>query len=116
MAIAAYTLAVIVVVAHNKDSLWAINVIGALKLTLLVFISISGLVILVGHVPRVENPGINFRDGFAGTTSSGYNLSQAMVNISFAFSGWQNAFNMANEIKNPIPLFRPSRRTTPPRC
>lgn len=106
VAIAAYTLAVICVIAHNKYSLWAINAIGALKLTLLVFISISGLVILGGHVGRIESPGINFTEGFAGTTSSGYNLSQAMVNISFAFSGWQNAFSMANEIKNPVPTLK----------
>jgi amino acid transporter len=97
------TLAVITVITHNKYSLWAINVIGALKLLLLLFISISGLVTLGGHFPQVENPGINFRHGFQDTTSSGYSLSQAMVNITFAFSGWQNAFSMANEIKNPIP-------------
>ncbi|KAF1913065.1 amino acid permease-domain-containing protein [Ampelomyces quisqualis] len=104
VAIAAYTFAVICVVAHNRCSLWAINGIGALKLLLLVFISISGLVILGGHAPRVANPGINFRhgNGMSGTTSSGYNLSQAMVNISFAFSGWQSAFSMANEIKSPL--------------
>jgi amino acid transporter len=108
VAIAAYTFAVICVVAHNRYSLWAINGIGALKILLLVFISISGFVILGGHAPRVENPGINFRDGNAmsGTTSSGYNLSQAMVNISFAFSGWQNAFSMANEIKSPLPTLK----------
>ncbi|EAT77829.1 hypothetical protein HBI56_192910 [Parastagonospora nodorum] len=108
VAIAAYTFAVICVVAHNRYSLWAINGIGALKVLLLVFISISGLVILGGHVPRVANPGINFRNGngMSGTTSSGYNLSQAMVNISFAFSGWQNAFSMANEIKNPLPTLK----------
>ena len=108
VAIAAYTFAVICVVAHNRFSLWAINGIGALKILLLVFISISGFVILGGHAPRVENPGINFRNGNAmsGTTSSGYNLSQAMVNISFAFSGWQNAFSMANEIKSPLPTLK----------
>ncbi|KAI1066354.1 hypothetical protein LB506_008506, partial [Fusarium annulatum] len=106
VAIAAYTLAVITVIAHNRYSLWAINVIGALKLLLLLFISISGLVILGGHFGRIENPGINFRHGFQGTTSSGYSLSQAMVNITFAFSGWQNAFSMANEIKNPIPTLK----------
>jgi amino acid transporter len=106
VAIAAYTLAVITVISHNKYSLWAINVIGALKLILLVFISISGLVILGGHVSRIENPGINFTDSFNGTTSSGYNLSQAMVNITFAFAGWQNAFSMANEIKNPVPTLK----------
>jgi amino acid transporter len=106
VAIAAYTLAVICVILHNKYSYWAINVIGGLKLILLTFIAISGLVILGGHVPRIENPGINYKDGFAGTTDSGYNLSQAMVNISFAFQGWHNAFSMANEIKNPIPVLK----------
>ncbi|VUC30570.1 unnamed protein product [Clonostachys rosea] len=108
VAIAAYTLAVICVAAHNRYAYWAINGIGALKLLLLVFISISGLVILGGHVPSIKNPGINFADGngFVGTTSSGYNLSQAMVNITFAFSGWQNAFSMVNEIKNPIPTLK----------
>lgn len=37
VAIATYTLAVVCVVVHNKYPLWAINVIGAPKLTLLVF-------------------------------------------------------------------------------
>lgn len=77
-----------------------------LKITLLVFISISGLVILGGHVGRVENPGSNFSNGFAGTTSSGNDLAVAMVNIVFAYTGWQNAFNMANEIKNPVPTLK----------
>ncbi|RBR22471.1 hypothetical protein FVER53590_10759 [Fusarium verticillioides] len=106
VAIAAYTLAVITVIAHNKYSLWAINAIGALKLLLLFFISISGLVILGGHFPRIENPSINFRHGSQDTTSSGYSLSQAMVNITFTFSGWQNAFSMTNKIKNPIPILK----------
>ncbi|KAF5636134.1 high affinity methionine permease [Fusarium sp. NRRL 52700] len=106
IAIAAYTLAVITVIAHNRYSLWAINAIGALKLLLLLFISISGLVILGGHFGRIENPGISFSKGFQGTTSSGYSLSQAVVDITFAFSGWQNAFSMANKIKNPIPTLK----------
>ncbi|KAJ4016262.1 hypothetical protein NW752_003385 [Fusarium irregulare] len=106
VAIAAYTLAVITVIAHNRYSLYAINVFGALKLLLLVFISISGLVILGGNFGSIPDPSLNYRHGFEGTTSSGYNLSQAMVNISFAFSGWQNAFSMANEIKNPIPTLK----------
>jgi amino acid transporter len=111
VAIAAYTLAVICVISHNRYSYWLINVLGALKLLLLLFIAISGLVILGGHT-SVPNPGANFTNGFAGTTSSGYDLSQAMVNISFAFSGWQNAFSMANEIKNPIPTLKKNATTS----
>ncbi|KAH7358968.1 high-affinity methionine permease [Plectosphaerella cucumerina] len=106
VAIAAYTLAVIFVIANNKFSLWLSNIIGAMKLILLTFISISGFVILGGHVKRVPNPGANFNNAFQGTTDSGYDLSQAMVNIIFAYTGWSNAFNMANEIKNPIPTLK----------
>lgn len=112
VAIAAYTVAVLAVIAHNKYSLWAINIIGALKLLLLAVIAISGLVVLGGHVPGIEDAHLNFADGFAGTTSSGYNLSQAMVNISFAFSGWQNAFGMVNEIKNPVPTLKKNATTS----
>lgn len=36
VAIAAYTLAVICVLAHNRYSLWLVNVIGVLKLLTLV--------------------------------------------------------------------------------
>lgn len=36
VAIAAYTLAVICVIAHNRYSLWLVNIIGVLKLTTLV--------------------------------------------------------------------------------
>ncbi|KAH7127942.1 high-affinity methionine permease [Dactylonectria estremocensis] len=106
VAIAAYTFAVICVIAHNKYSLWASNVIGALKLILLTFIAISGLVILGGHNSRIKDPGANFRNGFSGTTDNGNDLSSAMVSITFAYAGWQNAFNVANEIKNPIPTLK----------
>ncbi|ROT37599.1 high-affinity methionine permease [Sodiomyces alkalinus F11] len=102
VAIAAYTLAVVCVIAHNKYSLWATNVIGALKLTLLIFISITGLVILGGNVDRVPDPHRNFRDGFRGTTTDGNDLASALVSIIFAYTGYSNAFNMANEIKRPV--------------
>ncbi|KAJ2976868.1 hypothetical protein NQ176_g4691 [Zarea fungicola] len=52
VAIAAYTAAVICVVAHNKYSLWAVNALGVLKVLTLVFISITGFVVLGGNVKR----------------------------------------------------------------
>ncbi|KLU91233.1 high-affinity methionine permease [Magnaporthiopsis poae ATCC 64411] len=108
VAIAAYTLAVVCVVAHNKYSLWATNVIGALKIGTLVFIGILGLAVLGGNVDkrRVPDPGRNFRNSFDGTTTSGNNLSSALVSIVFSYTGYQNAFNVVNEIKNPIPKLK----------
>lgn len=95
-----------VVLVHNKYSLWAINVLGVVKITTLVFISITGLVVLGGHVPRVPQPGANFRDAFDGTTTNGNDLSTALVSIVFAYSGYANAFNVVNEIRNPVPSIK----------
>ncbi|KAJ3539462.1 hypothetical protein NM208_g5486 [Fusarium decemcellulare] len=106
VAIAGYTLAVICVIAHNKYSLWATNVLGFLKIITLIFISITGLVVLGGNVSRVPDPKANFRDSFAGTTNNGNDLSTALVNIVFSYSGYANAFNVVNEIKNPIPTIK----------
>ncbi|KAI1495521.1 amino acid permease-domain-containing protein [Biscogniauxia marginata] len=106
VAIAAYTLAVICVLLHNKFSLWAVNFIGVIKILTLVFISITGFVVLGGHVSRVPNPGANFHNAFEGTTTNGNDLSVALVNIIFAYTGYQNAFSVVNEIKNPIPTLK----------
>jgi len=106
VAIAAYTLAVICVVAHNKYSLWAVNLFGALKIITLVFISITGFVVLGGHVSTVQDPHVNFRNSFEGTTDNGNDLASALVNIVFSYTGYANAFNVVNEIKDPIPQIK----------
>ncbi|KAI8300586.1 Taurine hydroxylase-like protein SAT17 [Colletotrichum sp. SAR11_240] len=106
VAIAAYTFAVICVVAHNKYSLWATNIIGAIKIITLIFISITGLVVLGGHVDHIPDPNANFRNSFEGTTDNGNDLATALVNIIFSYTGYSNAFNVVNEIKNPIPVLK----------
>ncbi|KAG9499519.1 hypothetical protein J7337_007975 [Fusarium musae] len=106
VAIAAYTLAVIFVIAHNKYSLWLVNFIGALKILTLVFISIAGFVVLGGNVKRIPDPGHNFRDAFAGATPNGNDLASALVSIVFSYAGYWNAFNVVNEIQNPIPTLK----------
>lgn len=105
VAVAAYTLAVICVVVHNKYSLWAVNIFGVFKVILLVVISITGLVILGGNT-SIQDPQANFRDSFAGTTTNGNDLSNAIVNIVFSYSGYENAFKVVNEIKRPVPTLK----------
>ncbi|KAF4981693.1 hypothetical protein FZEAL_2580 [Fusarium zealandicum] len=106
VAIAAYTVAVIFVIANNRFSLWTTNFLGFLKIITLIFISITGLVVLGGNVPHIPDPKINFRDSFKGTTNNGNDLSTALVNIVFAYTGYSNAFNVVNEIKRPIPTIK----------
>ncbi|KAF4450778.1 hypothetical protein F53441_6110 [Fusarium austroafricanum] len=106
VAIAAYTLAVICVIAHNKYSLWAVNVFGFLKIITLIFISITGFVVLGGNVSHIPDPNVNFRNAFEGTTDNGNDLSTALVNIVFSYTGYANAFNVVNEVKRPIPTIK----------
>ncbi|KAH7170004.1 amino acid permease-domain-containing protein [Dactylonectria macrodidyma] len=104
--IAAYTLAIIFAASHNRYSLIASNVIGAIKVVTLVFISIAGLVVLGGNVKHIPDPKANFRNAFQGETPNGNDLSGALVSIVFSYAGYNNAFNVVNEIKNPIPTLR----------
>lgn len=68
-------------------------------------ISIPGFVVLGGGT-KIADPDANFRDPFAGTTSNGFNLANALVNalvnITFSYQGYENAFNVMGEVKNPI--------------
>ncbi|KAK7429075.1 hypothetical protein QQZ08_004290 [Neonectria magnoliae] len=106
VAIAAYTLAIIFAVANNKWSLWASNVIGGIKILTLIFISIAGLVALGGNIHHVPHPTANFKNAFNGESPNGNDLSSALVSIVFSYAGYNNAFNVVNEIKNPIPTLR----------
>ncbi|XP_014556384.1 hypothetical protein COCVIDRAFT_100056 [Bipolaris victoriae FI3] len=104
LAVACYTAAVLVVLFHTRASYWISNAIGAIKLITLVFIAITGLVVLGGHT-RVKNPSAGFRDAFDGSPS-GYGVTNAMYKIIFAYAGYENAFNVVNEVKNPVKNIR----------
>ncbi|PBP18189.1 high affinity methionine permease [Diplocarpon rosae] len=43
--------------------------------------------------------GLNFRNSFDGTTNDAYGITNALVRINFAYSGWENCFNVVAEIK-----------------
>jgi amino acid transporter len=74
----------------------------------LIFISITGFVVLGGNVESIPDPTVNFRNSFEGTTNNGNDLANALVNIVFSYTGYSNAFNLVNEVKNPIKTIRKS--------
>ena len=69
-------------------------------------ISITGFVVLGGGVKSIPDPGANFRNAFEGSTNDAHGLISALVRINFAYEGYANAFNMVNEVKNPIRTIR----------
>ncbi|KAJ7182389.1 amino acid/polyamine transporter I [Mycena crocata] len=105
VAVAGYTVASLFVIASTKWSLRLVNLVGFLKTVTLVFISITGFVVLSGRT-RVQDPHVNFHDAFQGSTHSGNNIANALVKINFAFSGYANSINVINEINNPLVTVR----------
>ncbi|TFK75091.1 high affinity methionine permease [Pluteus cervinus] len=105
LAVGVFTIIIIICLLSTKWSLRMSDAIGLVKVLTLVFIAITGLVVLGGHT-SVPDPGANFRNAFAGTTSNGNGLATALVKVNFAFSGFENAFNVTNEVKNPVRTLR----------
>lgn len=84
---------------HTKISYHISNAIGVVKIALLLFIIITGFVVLGGGT-KVEDPKANFRNSFEGTqNASAYGLTIALYRIIFSYGGYNNAFNVVNEIK-----------------
>ncbi|KAL2260309.1 hypothetical protein VTK26DRAFT_5717 [Humicola hyalothermophila] len=97
VAVAGYTAAFLGLVAFNtRFSYWVSNGIGLVKVLTLVFIAITGLVVLGGHVARVPDPKANFVDAFDGRATP-YGLTNALYKIIFSYIGYENAFNVVNE-------------------
>lgn len=88
-----------VLVFNTKYAYWFSNAVGIVKICTLVFVILTGFVVLGGNT-RVENPKANFHDAWSGSaTASAYGLTTALYRIIFSYGGYYNAFNVANEIK-----------------
>ncbi|KJA26265.1 hypothetical protein HYPSUDRAFT_199018 [Hypholoma sublateritium FD-334 SS-4] len=101
VAVGVFTGIVLLCILSTRWSLRVSNAIGVVKVLTLIFISITGLVVLGGHT-RVEDPHANFRNAFDGTSSNGNGLATALIRVNFAYGGYENAFNVMNEVKNPV--------------
>ena len=88
---------VAVVIFHTRFSFYVSNGIGAVKVLTLIFIAITGWVVLGGHT-SVPDPHVNFRNAFEGSATP-YGITNALVKVIFSYSGYENSFNVANEVK-----------------
>ncbi|KAJ0416890.1 amino acid permease-domain-containing protein [Aspergillus carlsbadensis] len=105
-ALACYTLSTLSLIFNTKYSYWFSNAIGLVKVCTLLFIIITGWVILGGDT-RVENPKAHFSDAWSGSsTATAYGFTIALYRIIFSYGGYNNAFNVVNEVKNPVRSLR----------
>ncbi|KAK3308339.1 amino acid permease-domain-containing protein [Chaetomium strumarium] len=93
VAIAGFTVVFLVIVFHTRFSYAVSNGIGIIKVLTLVFISVTGLI-------------ANFIDSFSGHAMP-YGVTNALYCIIFfSYASYKIAFNVINEVKNPMKTIR----------
>ncbi|KAK3682825.1 amino acid permease-domain-containing protein [Podospora appendiculata] len=105
VALAGYTVATLAVSFNTRLSYLFSNGIGIVKVLTLIFVAITGLVVLGGNVKSIPDPKINFVNSFEGTATA-YGITNALYRIIFSYAGFENAFNVVNEVKNPVKQIR----------
>jgi amino acid transporter len=89
---------------HSFAVKWGLrlqNLLGVVKLVIILFVIVAGWVALAGHM-HIENPPHNFQNAFEGTTSSGYGIVMALYNVIWSFIGYSNANYALSETRNPV--------------
>lgn len=87
---------------HSMALKWGLrlqNLLGAIKLIIILIIVVTGWVALAGHT-KVPTPD-NFTNAFAGTEGSGYGIVTALYNVIWSFIGYSNA----NYVSGPYVFF-----------
>ncbi|GEQ71149.1 hypothetical protein JCM33374_g4830 [Metschnikowia sp. JCM 33374] len=96
LALAPLFLCFIIVSVNNKIAVRLNNFLGFVKVVFIVFIAITGLVVLGGHT-KVGNTHDIFKDAWKGTTKDGNSISNAILKVVFSYSGSGYAFSVVAE-------------------
>ncbi|KAI9687113.1 MAG: hypothetical protein M1822_002524 [Bathelium mastoideum] len=78
------------------------NLLGSLKVIILVFIIVTGWIVLGGGAKRVHNPGASFKNSFRGSATSSNLYATALFKVLNSYAGWSNAAYVLNEVKRPV--------------
>ncbi|KAL1634102.1 low-affinity methionine permease [Diplodia intermedia] len=78
------------------------NFIVLIKIFTLLFIVVTGWVVLSGGAPRVSDPHASFRHAFAGSATSSNLYATALFKVLNSYAGWSNAANVLNEVRDPV--------------
>ncbi|RYP61636.1 hypothetical protein DL771_010055 [Monosporascus sp. 5C6A] len=89
---------------HGLALKWGLrlqNLLGAIKLIIILIIVVAGWVALGGGVKLEKKPD-NFTNAFEGTTGSAYGVVTALYNVIWSYIGYSNANYALSETKNPV--------------
>ncbi|KAF1997698.1 amino acid transporter [Amniculicola lignicola CBS 123094] len=88
---------------HGTMLKWGLrlqNLLGVIKLLIILLIVVSGWAALGGAL-KVEKPP-NFDNAFEGTTGSAYGVVTALYNVIWSYIGYSNANYALSETKDPV--------------
>lgn len=85
-----------------KFGVGLMNALGSIKILILLFIVITGFVVLGGGDKKILDPHASFRNSFAGSVHSSGPYATALFKVLNSYSGWNNAAYVLNEVKNPV--------------
>ncbi|KAG1748473.1 amino acid transporter [Suillus paluster] len=77
------------------------NGLSMFKIIILLFVVVSGWVVLSGKT-RVADPHVNFRNAFAGSSTSSNDYATATFKVLNAYAGWSNVNYVMNNVRNPV--------------
>ncbi|OMH83296.1 High-affinity methionine permease [Zancudomyces culisetae] len=100
IAAAAIIFASLICMFSVKWSLRLLNALTALKILLLLIISVTGIVALAGGVKKIPDAG-NWSTGFSGTSAKFAAYAIAMNRVFWAYDGWANVCCSVGEMRNP---------------
>ncbi|CAI6333182.1 unnamed protein product [Periconia digitata] len=88
---------------HGTALKWGLrlqNLLGIIKLLIILLIVVSGWAALGGAL-RIDKPH-NFDNAFEGTTGSAYGVVTALYNVIWSYIGYSNANYALSETRNPV--------------
>ncbi|TPX55885.1 hypothetical protein PhCBS80983_g04941 [Powellomyces hirtus] len=91
-------------IVHGTLLKWGLrfqNVVGLVKLAILVLIAITGFFALAGKTKDVPAPD-NFTNAFEGTRSDLYGIVNCIYNAVWSYVGYSNIFYALGEIRTPV--------------
>lgn len=89
---------------HGLALKWGLrlqNLLGIIKIIVVLIIVVAGWIALAGHVKLDKKPD-NFTNAFEGTTGSAYGVVTALYNVIWSYIGYSNANYALSETKNPV--------------
>ncbi|KAJ7069425.1 amino acid transporter [Mycena amicta] len=95
---------VFVTVLHGftpKLGILVMNALSLFKVVILLIIVITGWVVLSGKT-HIQDPHVNFRNAFEGSSHSGNDYATATFKVLFAYNGWSNVNYVLNDVKDPV--------------